>query len=837
MKSADFQTIANTVNAGMLLLNSRGEILSQNRSAQRLFEANFQQPITHFSELLTDASQVSSVLGSLRTATMQPLPRDLFIEPLKSFLTSGSSIKNNDSAEETLYVIKFLDDNPYSERFRLLTDQLRQHRKLYHRLEQYEQQKSAELGKLKSALETENDAIWHYSVEDRTVRLSPHFLLQYGIDELAEWISLTQWMMCIHPEDRQKLAEALEQHILDHTRRFSCEYRALSADGEYRWLLSRGTIVETDADGKPELITGIVSDVTHVRNTYSMLEQTEANLQALLNSMADGVFVAQNHRFVFANQAMTNIIGMEFYEFIDSPFEQVISAEFLPIWNERYVKRIGGDKTIPSRYELKMRRADIVGEIWVELIASSVTFQSEKAVMGIVRDISDRKAAEALIWNQANYDFLTKLPNRKLLEDNLKALLSTARSSGNRLAIMLLDLDDFKGVNDTEGHAFGDKLLCTVADRLVEAVPDSECIARFGGDEFVIVLSLDSDLAQIEQAAQNVLSYLSKPIQIELNTHYVSASLGITVFPRDARSIYHLLRNADLAMYAAKSAGRNCYRHFCPEMQVINDKRMELIRDMQHALVGEEFYLVYQPIVSLKTGALIKAEALLRWQHPAKGQMSPASFIPTAEESGLILPIGEWVFEEALRMAAKWRYLSHKSFQIGVNISPKQLSNNDTRYRDFIEVIKSQEYEGNMLCVEITEGMLLEPNDKAIARLKGFRELGVKVALDDFGTGYSSLSYLKKFDIDLLKIDRSFVKNLSEGSDELVLCQAIITMAHTLNIEVIAEGIETEEQMQLLKDAGCDYGQGYFISYPLSAEEMEQRILNENRLEATLDPS
>jgi len=335
-----------------------------------------------------------------------------------------------------------------------------------------------------------------------------------------------------------------------------------------------------------------------------------------------------------------------------------------------------------------------------------------------------------------------------------------------------------------------------------------------------------NDLHIADRVANDVLQKLSEPFQLDGDVVYISASIGITFYPQDATEIDTLVKNADQAMYAAKSHGRNRYHYFTLSMQQAAQTRMRIANDLRVALAGKQFWVAYQPIVELATGNIYKAEALIRWQHPTRGLISPAEFIPIAEETGLIIEVGDWVFREAVKQVQAWRTSLHPEFQISVNKSPVQFHNPNHNTEGWLECLNQLGLPGKSITVEITEGLLLDASSIVTERLFEFRDAGIQVALDDFGTGYSSLSYLKKFDIDYLKIDQSFTRNLAFGSEDMALCEAIIEMAHKLGLAVIAEGVETPEQRELLISAGCDYAQGYLFAKPMQPLEFESFLEN-----------
>lgn len=477
------------------------------------------------------------------------------------------------------------------------------------------------------------------------------------------------------------------------------------------------------------------------------------------------------------------------------------------------------------------------GEVWNrrkngELYAGDLTINtihaedgSPKRRVAMFSDITDRKRSEEQIWRQANFDALTGLPNRSMFHHRLGQDIRKSHRSGSRLALMFLDLDRFKEVNDSLGHEMGDVLLKEAAKRLVGCVRETDTVARLGGDEFTIILSEINSQDRIDEIARTVLDCLSKPIQLGSELAYVSCSIGVTIYPTDAKDVDDLVRNADQAMYAAKYQGRNCYNYFTAAMQEAAQKRMRLSADLHQALIERQFCLCYQPIVDLPQGHIHKAEALIRWNHPTRGMVMPGEFVPLAEETRLVGQIDDWVFREAARQTAKWRAQYVESFQVSVNSSPTQLRNQADSDQAWFDHLKSISLPGSAIVVEVTEGQLIDTSsDVALKRLLRFRDAGIQVAIDDFGTGYSSLAYLRRFDIDYLKIDRTFTQGLGREADALALVEAIIVMAHKLGLKVIAEGIETEEQMKLLIATGCDYGQGYLFSRPVSAEKFEELL-------------
>ena len=472
------------------------------------------------------------------------------------------------------------------------------------------------------------------------------------------------------------------------------------------------------------------------------------------------------------------------------------------------------------------------GEIfpaWITINAIRNEDGSIDRYVELCSDFTKKKQAEDLIFQQANFDPLTGLANRHLFLDRLKQELNSASHLGLPMALMILNIDHFKDINDTLGHDMGDLMLKDTAERLKTCVRETDFIARLGSDEFTLILCAIEDIGRIERVAQNVLHRIAEPYQLGQETVHVSASVGVTIFPDDANDAESLLKNADQAMYAAKKEGRNRRNYFMPSMQESAQTKLRLMNDLRSALSERQFMIVYQPIVDLATGDIHKAESLIRWNHPQRGLISPAQFIALAEEIEVIVDIGNWMFREAAQQVARWREQYHPDFQISVNMSAVQFRNAGIGHRTWFHYLKTQGVPGQGIVIEITESLLMDTSDTINQQLREFHGAGMQVSLDDFGTGYSSLSYIKKFDIDYLKIDQSFVRNLAPESSDLALCEAIIVMAHKLGIKVIAEGVETELQRSLLAAAGCDFGQGMLFSRGVSAAEFAEKLLEPRR--------
>ena len=566
-------------------------------------------------------------------------------------------------------------------------------------------------GVWKLALECSGDGVWDWHLQQGVEHFSDRYLRLHGFEPGDLAATPDVFDDRTHPDDIAQMARDREDHFAGRTPLYRNEHRVLAKDGSWKWVLSRGMVIERDATGQPVRMVG-----THT-------------------------------------------------------------------------------------------------------------------------DITDRKHQEALVWQQARVDTLTGLPNRRALRERIEQALAQREARGEELAVMFVDLDHFKEVNDSLGHDVGDALLAQVAARLQGCMPQgggsTGVVARMGGDEFTVLLAAKDAAATATQVGQALLDALSATFDVGGERVYVSGSIGVSLAPRDGVEIEPLFKHADQALYEAKGAGRNRMSLFTPALHEAAQRRARLAAELRDALPAKQLSLVYQPILSLRDPSAVprKAEALLRWTHPSLGDVSPAQFIPLAEASGQILDIGDWVFREAVAQAKAWRAAGQAAFQISINKSPVQfLSQRSQRVQpDWIAHLHAMGLPGDALAVEITEGLLLERDEAVAERLRALRAAGLRISLDDFGTGYSSLGYLQHHEIDTVKIDRSFVAGLTDGGKALALCRAIVTMAHELGMEVVAEGVETESQATLLRHMGCDWAQGWWFGKGVPPAEFEARWFGATR--------
>ena len=561
-----------------------------------------------------------------------------------------------------------------------------------------------------------------------------------------------------------------------------------------------------------------------LRQKKEIILAQHTKLEAFFESSIDAVVQMDFDGHITGwNLQAEKIFGWSAEEILDLTIEQTIIPERYRDAHNKGMKKFletGQASVMNTLIEIHALHRD-GHEFPVELSISVMDSTDLQEFNAYIRDISERKHAETTIWNQANFDSLTSLPNRNLFLQKLEHEIRSSDRNNLSLALLYIDLDRFKDVNDSLGHDMGDLLLIEIAGRLKNTVREIDTVSRLSGDEFTIILGQIGDPLSVQPICQQLLEELSRPYQFDNEKIFLTASIGITFYPQDSREIEILQRNGDQAMYAAKGNGRNRLHFFTPELQERALRKRNMVKDLRDAIQQQQFEIYYQPIVDMQNDEIIKAEALLRWHHPRSGIVSPAVFIPIAEETGLIAEIGNWVFYNAIEQANDWRERFNIDFQISINTSPLQWIDEAAAMSQWFSHLQQAGLSGQAIAVEITEGLLMDANDKITNRLLDFRDAEVQVSIDDFGTGYSSLSYLKQFDISYLKIDQTFVRNLDHDQNDLALCEAIIVMAHTLGIKVVAEGVETETQNQLLKDFGCDYGQGFLYSRPVVAGDFE----------------
>lgn len=559
-----------------------------------------------------------------------------------------------------------------------------------------------------------------------------------------------------------------------------------------------------------------------IRHLVELQRDTESMLRlsaTVFESASEGVLITDiDAKIMAANKAFTKITGYSEKEVLGKNPSILKSG----LHDREFYKIMWSSIQLHGEWkgEISGRRKN--GEIfpkWQTINAIRDDDGRLTHFVSVFTDISRIKESEEQLHHLAHHDALTGLPNRLLLSARLEHSLQNARREGTNVAVLFMDLDNFKKVNDSLGHSVGDRLLQLVADRLLGSVREEDTVARLGGDELTVVLGSLHDAQYPATVAQKILDELVEPFELEGQDVFVSASIGISIYPRDGRDIATLLKNADAAMYIAKSEGRNGYHFFSKELTARAGKSLALETKLHHALEREELRLHYQPQVSLQSGKIVGVEALIRWQHPEIGMVSPAMFIPLAEENGLIGAIGKWVLQTACAQAKAWQDEGLTPFRIAVNLSGKQLGQTDI-IQEVRDVLEDTGLDPSYLELELKESTVMKQAEQAAKTLYALRELGTTIAIDDFGTGCSSLSYLKRFSVDRLKIDRSFVRDIPQNANDVTLAKAIVALGHSFNLSVVAEGVETEAQRELLTSVGCDEMQGFLYSAPRTASEL-----------------
>lgn len=577
----------------------------------------------------------------------------------------------------------------------------------------------------------------------------------------------------------------------------------------------------------PDQFVELLQDITERKRVEEELKLAASVYQNSSEAMA---VTDDKNRIIAVNPAFTELTGYRFDE-VCGKYPKILSSGRQ---TKEFYQAMWDALNTSGHWEGEIWNRRKNGEEFIELLIINTIYKEDGSVgkrVALFSDITEKKRSEVLIWNQANFDPLTQLPNRRLFYDRLNQEIKKARRDHLRLALLFLDLDRFKDVNDTLGHAMGDELLIEAARRIRDCVRDSDTVARLGGDEFTVILTELSDAVDLKSVFQSIIECLNKPFQLGEDFAYVSVSIGVTIYPDDADNAESLLVNADQAMYTAKHQGRNRYCYFTRSMQENAQERARLSNDLHLALQSGQMQVYYQPIVELLSGDVYKAEALLRWFHPEQGLVNPSRFIPIAEETGAIGAIGDWVFRQAARQVKEWQHRYGIQFQVGVNKSPVQFQSDARHLHPWTDYLEELGIDGSSIVVEITEGLLLNASEHVTRKLLKFRDAGVQVAIDDFGTGYSSLSYLQLLEFDALKIDKSFISGIDTtfvargARNGAAIVNAIIVLGHQLGYRIVAEGVETQEQCDWLKRIGCDVCQGFFFSRPVPVEDFENRFL------------
>ncbi|MDJ0509535.1 MAG: EAL domain-containing protein [Crocosphaera sp.] len=662
------------------------------------------------------------------------------------------------------------------------------------------------------ALEGAGDGIWDWNIETNSVFFSAQLKAMLGYTDQEMSNHLEEWKSRIHREDIDSVFEDVDKYFKGEISVYENEHRLLCKDGSYKWILDRGKVIEWTAEGKPLRMIGIHSDITRRK-------QAELERDRFFNLSLDLLFIADYQGTLKRiNPAWSNLLGYSEQNLLNQSLLQIIHPDDQSTVEDA-LQRLNQGKDIDI-LEIRCRCLD---ESYLWIAWNAVPFPQENLLYGAGRNISQRKASEERLVHQTLHDSLTGLANRSYFMERLElAIKKEKRHPNQHLAVLFIDLDDFKHINDTLGHFIGDQFLIEVAQILRTSVRDVDCVARLGGDEFIILLEEVYYQENVFKIVQRIQEKLKSSIQLREYNILTSASIGIFLDTEDYQDINEIVRNADIAMYQAKAKGKGCYELYNHTMYCQTLHRVELENALRNAIANQELYLYYQPILNLQDNLKLEGfEILLRWHHQEKGLIAASEFIPLAEETGEINVIGEWVLHEACSQFQHWCgiYPDFEQLYFSINISGRQLR--DISLVTILEQnLKESQIPPHCLKLEITETSLIENTTIAVKILQKIQDLGVQISLDDFGTGFSSLRYLHQFPLNVIKIDRSFVQTLNQGSRERSIIASIIALARALDFTTVAEGIETPQQLEQLQTLGCQSGQGYFFSKPNQLPEL-----------------
>ncbi len=674
--------------------------------------------------------------------------------------------------------------------------------------------------RLRLVLQGANDAAWDCDLERGEFYYSPRWWQLMGRVQDEVPASASLWLQWIHPEDTEQAQQTMRQALARGPDQFEMEFRVQHHDGHYLRMFSRG-FIQRDPSGRAVRVSGANTDITERAAEQAALRASEEKFRLVAENTSDGIVIYDLEQVHYASPAFARLTGQsEAFENSQSLAEvmQRIHPDDLPLV-ERVVREGIAQQAAQLIYEFRFQHAD--GHYFYREDSVRFVYGSRgglKRAYVIARDVSERRAAQQQIERLAFFDPLTELCNRRLLTDRLTQALPMSERSQRYGALMFIDLDNFKDLNDTHGHAMGDGLLQQVARRLTSLIREGDTVARLGGDEFVLLLmgiGADADGAALQAGVlgRKVLKTLAEPFLLGAVSHQCTGSLGITLFRGHGKSVDEILKRADVAMYQAKSAGRNCMRFFDPGVQAVVEARSQLEQDLRRSVDRQELTLFYQPIVDTDR-KVMGYEALVRWRHPLRGLVPPGEFIALAESTGLIQPIGRWVLQQACRQLARWAQSPDTDhLTLAVNLSARQLLL-PSFVIQVLEVLQREHAPGERLKLEITESLLQDDVEQTILKMQALTRHGIRFSLDDFGTGYSSLSYLKRLPLSQLKIDRSFVRDLLTDSNDEAIARMILQLAQTLDMDVVAEGVEEESQLAALRELGCQQFQGYLFGRP-----------------------
>ncbi|CCK75234.1 conserved hypothetical protein [Oleispira antarctica RB-8] len=671
----------------------------------------------------------------------------------------------------------------------------------------------------------ENQAIakigsWTLDNDSETLKCSPEVYKIFEV-EIEKDINFDLFMQFVHPDDR-KNAEEIIGNSIEEKAAYNFVYRIISSSGKLKYVQGRGQAIVDDA-GKLLRRIGSVTDVTE----HKQAEEKNRLSAIMFESTQEGALITDKNTYIIAvNKAFTDITGYSEEEALGNRPNLLKSGKQSKKFYARMRDSLDKNGSWAGEICNKRKNGDFYPE-WLSI--KNVYDDNDKIInrIAVFSDISHLKKTEEQIEKLSYQDQLTGLPNRLLFQSRLSHALDVAKRNKYPLAVMYIDLDHFKNINDSLGHSVGDEVLLMIAERLKNRVRESDTLARIGGDEFILLLEQIDDVEQVAYVAQSILELMAEPFEFNDGKNiFLGVSIGISFYPNDGLSASELISHADAAVSQAKDNGRNCVHFYTLELTQAAQERMRLESELRRALVNKsELQLYYQPQVNIESGEVVGAEALLRWHHPSDGVISPLVFLPVAERSGLMAAIDYWVLETGCQQQASWKENGLPFFILAINIT--KYSFMDASFLSQINsIIKATGVNPETIELEITEGALIEPSPQVIQTIAELKRIGFTLAIDDFGTGYSSLAYLQRFNVDKLKIDRSFVKDVLTDAQGEAITSAIISMAKSLNLEILAEGVEDKEQLAFLKEKGCEIYQGFYFSKPIPVKEFEALIRN-----------
>jgi len=675
--------------------------------------------------------------------------------------------------------------------------------------------------RLRLALDATRDGLWDWDVSRRKVFFSEGYARLLGLTPQTLGDTREDWAARLHPDDVERALHALNAELSDQP--YENLYRLRHADGSYRWIHSRGRLLRDD-NGQPQRFIGIASDITQQRAIDDSLRQAAAVFEAT----QEGVLVTDaEQRIVHVNPAFSRITGYSSEEILGQHPNLLKSgrhdaAFYRSLWHA-LENRDGWSGEVWNR-----RKS---GEIYPQWQCIRVIHDEQGRVshyVAVFSDITALKRSQRELDYLAHHDPLSNLPNRLLFTERVAHALGRSKIEDLRGAVLLIDLDHFKHINESLGHNVGDLLLKGVGERLQQGLPSGCTLARLGGDEFGLLSENCADAAQAAELAQRLLRSLETFFRLDDHELYIGASIGISLFPEDADSVEQVLRNADSALFKAKSSGREGYAFYVQELTDYARQRVELASSLRHALDNDELRVYYQPLHDLRDGRQVGMEALVRWQHPQRGLIAPGEFIPIAEDNGMIGAIDTWVLKQACRQMVRWNAEGSALSFVAVNVSSRLFSRGELDMK-VAQVLAESGLPPEQLELEVTESAIMEDPDAAQKLLLSLRALGVRLAIDDFGTGYSSLARLKRLPVDKLKLDQSFVRGLPDDPEDAAIARAVIALGKSLGLKVLAEGIEQPAQAEFLRELGCNYGQGYHFGHPqpVAARTVDTTTLSE----------